>query len=525
MGPNDHDGQELVSQYRTLLETSTDGFFINVDGRFRYANPALLRLLGASSEAELLDRPVLDFIDPRWHEAVRARTRVTLASTEPIKPLEEQYVRLDGSRVDVEVTAVAILEQGETASLVTVRDISERKGAERAQRRLEEQLRQSQKMEALGTLAGGAAHDFNNTLSCVIGYAELAAKVLPRDHPATYHLGEILAAAARAKGLTGQVLAFSQGRAPSLRPLELREVVIEELSLLRAARPEGISIRDQLSEGRFPIVGDATQIHQVLLNLCTNAWQALEGRSGCVTVGLSREGLAASDDVRTGGNEQQYAVLSVHDDGPGIAENIRGRIFDPFFTTKAPGKGTGLGLSVVHGIASAHGARIACNSEVGNGTAFRLYFPLKPEAPASAPPVKVEIPRGVGQAILFLDDEPRLVDIATQILTLQGYRVGGLTVPEQALATLRSNPWAFDLLISDVRMPGWTGLGVARAVRAINPALPVILVSGFVSRDLVSEAKELGVRLILDKPLSADELCSAVVRALGPSTTPATGPG
>jgi signal transduction histidine kinase/CheY-like chemotaxis protein len=424
-------------------------------------------------------------------------------------------VRLDGSRVDVEVTAVAILRQGEHGSLVTVRDISERKEAERAQRRLEEQLRQSHKMEALGTLAGGVAHDFNNILSSVMGNADLAAEELPHGHPARYHINEILAAASRAKGLTGQVLAFSRGQPPSLHPLELREAVIRDLSLLRAALPVGISIREHLSEGCFPIVADATQIHQVMLNLCTNAWQAVQGRRGCVTVGLSRDALPTSAETRTGGNERLYAVLSVQDDGPGIEDSIKSRIFDPFFTTKAPGKGTGLGLSVVHGIASTHGARITCDSALGQGTTFRLYFPLVPEASVSAPPREVEIPRGLGQGILFLDDEPCLVELATRILTARGYRVRGLTVPEEAVATLRANPWAFDLLISDVKMPGYTGLDVARAARAINPTLPIILVSGFLSHDIASEARELGIRLMLNKPLSSDELCRAVAEAVG----------
>ena len=518
MERNSHDHQELVSQYRTLLETSTDGFFINVAGVFRYANPAFQRLLGARSEAELLGRHVLDFIDPRWHDVVLGRCRTTRVTAEPVKPLEEQYVRLDGSRVDVEVTAVAIVRQSEHGSLVTVRDISERKEAERAQRRLEDQLRQSHKMEALGILAGGVAHDFNNILSSVIGNADLAAAELPLGHPARFHISEILAAASRAKGLTGQVLAFSRGQRPSLRPLELREAVIRDLSLLRAALPVGISMRERLAEGCFPIVADATQIHQVLLNLCTNAWQALQGRSGSVTVGLSRgalptsaeTGLRGNDD---GGNPDLYAVLSVQDDGPGMEESVRSRIFDPFFTTKAPGHGTGLGLSVVHGIASTHGARITCDSEVGRGTTFRLYFPLVPEASVSPPLREVEIPRGLGQAILFLDDEPGLVDVATRILAARGYRVGGLTVPEEAVARLRSSPRAFDLLISDVKMPGCTGLEVARAAQAVNPKLPIILVSGFLSHDIASEARELGIRRMLNKPLSSDDLCRAVAEA------------
>ena len=349
----------------------------------------------------------------------------------------------------------------------------------------------------------------------MIGNAELAATELPQDQPAKYHVNEILAAAFRAKGLTGQVLAFSRGQSPSLHPLELRTAVIEELSLLRAALPAGISLREELSEGRFPIVADATQIHQVLLNLCTNAWQALPSRSGCVTVGLSGQVLPASADTTDGGNQPRCAVLSVHDDGPGIEQSIKSRIFDPFFTTKAPGKGTGLGLSVVHGIASTHGARITCESDVGQGTTFRLYFPLIAEASASAPLHKVEIPRGRDQTILFLDDEAGLVKIATQILQAKGYRVVGLTVPEEAVATLRANPQAFDLLISDVKMPGYTGLEVAGVARAINPMLPVILVSGFLSRDIVSEAKHLGVRLTLNKPLTSDELCIAVAGVLG----------
>jgi PAS domain S-box-containing protein len=515
MEPNNHEHRELVSQYRTLLETSTDGFFINVGGVVRYANPAFQTLLGARSETELLGRRVLDFIDPRWHEVVLARCDATLASTEPVKPLEEQYVRLDGSRVDVEVTAVAILREGERCSLVTVRDISERKEAERDRIRLEEQLRQSHKMEALGTLAGGVAHDFNNILSSVIGNADLAAEELPRGHPARYHLDEILAAASRAKGLTGQVLAFSRGQRSSLQPMDLREAVLGELSLLRAALRTGICIREQLSEGRFPIVGDLTQIHQVLLNLCTNACQALQDRPGSVTVGLARAALPPSANARSGIHEPLYAVLSVHDDGPGIEQSIKSRIFDPFFTTKAPGQGTGLGLSVVHGIAASHGAKITCDSEVGQGTTFRLYFPLVAEASVSAPTREAAIPRGAGQGILFVDDEPGLVKLASRILGARGYRVGGLTSPEEAIATLRSNPRAFDLLISDVNMPGYTGLDVARAARAVNPALPIILVSGFLSPDIVDEAQELGIQLMLNKPLTSDDLCRAVADALG----------
>jgi len=508
----DEEASELIAHYRTLLETSIDGFFINVGWCFQYANPALQRMLGASSERELLGRRVLDFIDPASHRAVLERSEACQASLEPVSPLEEKYVRLDGSLVDVEVTAVAIVHGGQRAALVTVRDISKRKLAELAQRKLEEQLRQSQKMEALGTLAGGVAHDFNNILATVVGNAELGLGSLEPSHAARRHLCEILTATDRAKGVIAQVLAFSRRKPPERQVIDLRATVSQELCLLRAALPPGASLEARLASGACPVVAEATQMHQVLLNLCTNAWQAFEGRAGTIVIGLRCCDVPGDAPADLGPG--RYAELSVADDGPGIDASIRERIFDPFFTTKRPDEGTGLGLSVVHGIAKSHGARVSCSSEAGVGTTFYLYLPLVLAEQQPAPARLPQAPLGRGQAILYLDDDAGLVELARETLQARGYRVTGFSLPALALAALRGNPEAFDLVITDLKMPLQTGLDVAQAVRIIKPSLPVILMSGFLEDRLQQRVADLGICTVLQKPLDAEGMCRAIANAL-----------
>ncbi len=506
--------REQVSQFRTLLETSTDGFFINVGGCFHSVNPALQRLLGASSPEELIGRKVFDFIDPGSHEAVRKRIQAIRASTEPVAPLEEKYLRVDGTQVDVEVTAVAIMESGEHAILVTVRDISERKKAERRRRELEDQLRQAQKMEALGTLAGGIAHDFNNVLAAVTGNAELARLRAGKDSPALPYLQEIMTATQRAKGLTSQVLAFSRQQPPNRRSVDLGAMIESELPLVRAAAPVGVSIEQGLASGPHTVLADPVQIHQVLLNLCNNAWQAFEDAEGRIAVTLRRcvqpdDGNAPAD-LRHG----SYAVLSVSDDGPGIDEGILDRVFEPFFTTKDPGSGTGLGLSVVHSIAKSHDARIVCESEPGQGATFELYLPLVDAPDDGAQEGGRELPRGEGQRILYLDDELALVRVAADLLEDHGYRVAGFTKPDEALAALRAQSGAFDLLVTDLKMPGQTGLDVIQLARAVEPSLPVILVSGYIDDQVLNRAVALRVREVLHKPVDMHTLCRAVADAV-----------
>lgn len=510
MGQDNQRQGELVSQYRTLLNSSTDGFFINLRGRVHYANPAFQRLLRAKSEEDLLGRNIFDVIHPSSHEAVKARIRDIKIGPDPVKPLEEKYVRLDGTVVDVEVTAVPVIQDGEPAILVAVRDISERKEAERARLRLEEQLRQSQKMEALGTLAGGVAHDFNNILSAIVGNTELAAQSLLDPERTRTHLNGILTAATRARGLTQQVLAFSRRQPSRLHVLDLGQAVSDELALLRAAVPASVTMTDQLVQGPCPVLADATQIHQVVLNLCNNAWQALAGRSGNVSISVERRPVSTEAD----GGPGEEAVLTVTDDGPGIDQTIMDRIFDPFFTTKSPGYGTGLGLSVVHGIAKAHGARIRCESKVGKGTTFGIHFPIASSAVRTAPVDTAHAPRGRGQAILLVDDELQLVKLGEQLLQAQGYRVTGATSAREALTKLKAGGDAYDLLITDLKMPELTGLELAEAVRQLVVDLPIILISGFVSDDVAPKAEAIGIERVLRKPLESKELFEAVAGTL-----------
>ena len=514
MSQDERTQRELSSQYRTLLETSTDGFFINVGGRFVFVNPAFQRLLGAASDQELLGRKVFDFIDPDSHEAVRERIRAMKSSVEPVAPLEEKYVRLDGSRVDVEVTAVAIVQGGEHAMLVTVRDISERKKAERSRALLEDQLLHAQKLEALGTLAGGIAHDFNNLLVAIGGNAELLQMQLGEQPELTRSLDDIRAAVRRAEGLTRQVLTFSRRQEPQLRVIDLAAVVADELPLLRAAVPVGTSIETELEPGPHPVQADANQMHQVLLNLCTNAWQSFRGGPGHVTIGLRRAEFPGADPAPPGVAPGRYSVLSVEDDGPGVDEAIASKIFDPFFTTKGAGEGTGLGLSVVHGIAESHRATITCDPSPGGGTSFRIYLPLGEQVEATEGPLPSTAPRGHGERILLLDDEPSLVRVTSEVLTARGYRVSGFTSPHEAIDAMKERRASFDLLITDLKMPGKTGIDVARVAHALDPPLPAILISGFLEDEVRHQARQLDVRRVLHKPVATATLCAAITETL-----------
>ncbi|MDH5672336.1 MAG: ATP-binding protein [Myxococcales bacterium] len=510
---------ERLAQYRTLLETSIDGFFINRGGRFDYVNPAFVRMVGAHSADQILGREVFDFIDADSHAAVRERISQLGQSNRPVAPLEERYVRLDGTRIDVEISAVAVEAEGEHAMLVTVRDISGRRRTERERQQLEERLQHAQKLEALGTLASGIAHDFNNILAALGGHAELAQRVTDGDHPAARNLREILVAVERGRGLTQQVLTFGRQRPTQRRTIELRAAVAASISLLRAATPPGVHLQVDLGQSACAVVADPTQVHQVLLNLCTNAFQSFEDRSGHVSIGLrigTRRGESyAPADLPDG----RYAVLTVLDDGPGIDPEVAERIFDPFFTTKGEHSGTGLGLSVVDGIARNHGGAICCESQLGRGSTFRFYLPLAhaPELlPSDRPPASEP---GVGERIYYLDDEKALVSVVCEQLNNRGYRCQGGATPHELLAMLRKDPQSLDLLITDQRMPEQSGIDVARKVRELSPELPILLITGYLDSRVETQARELGIEEIVDKPASGATLSAAVARALASGRT------
>lgn len=379
-----------------------------------------------------------------------------------------------------------------------------------ARKRLEETLLQSHKMEALGTLAGGVAHDFNNILMAIAGNAELAMAELGADHPAQQILDRIDRAGNRAANLVRQILTFSRQQSPARSVISLQQEVQEAVKLLRATLPARIEIRAEYLPGIPYVAADPTQVHQILMNLGVNAAHAIGETSGWIelrleTVNLSREWLNATDGLPPG----HYARLSFRDNGCGMDQVTLARAFEPFFTTKGVGTGTGLGLSVVHGIMKNYGGSVAVHSDVGKGATFQLYFPAAEktsESTSVGPTARKQAPRGNGGRILHVDDEEALVLVTKRRLEQMGYVVTGCTDPCEALEIFRSRPAAFDAVITDVSMPRLPGAEFVQAVRQIRPDVPVIMASGYLRPEDQAAAERLGIRELISKPFDLGEL-------------------
>jgi PAS domain S-box-containing protein len=511
-------------EYRTVIQASTDGFWVTDSaGRILDANDSICRMLGYTRE-ELLGMAIRD-IDADETPAEVARRTSELMQAGGAQ-FQARHRRKDGRVIDVEVSVQYVAALG-ARLFAFVRDISGRKQAEARQGELEAQLRESQKMEALGTLAGGVAHDFNNIVATIMGNAELALQDVGPGHAAQESLEEIRKASRRAKDMVQQILAFGRRQVLERKVIGLAAVVEDSMRLLRSTLPAGVGLRVECAPDAPAVLADATQVQQVLLNLCGNAWQAMQGQSrppeievrleACEHGAGSAAGVPAAHlrgELRPG----RYARLSVRDNGPGMDEATLARIFEPFFTTKPVGEGTGLGLAVVHGILQEHGAAIEVGSVPGAGSAFRVYFPAcegpavaVERAPAEARAAGAQPDRS-GKSIVYVDDDEAIVFLMTRLLERQGYRVRGYTDPQAALAAVRAQPKACDLVVTDYNMPGMSGLELARALRAIRPGLPVALASGYITEELRTQAPLAGVSELIYKPNTAGELCEVVAR-------------
>lgn len=390
------------------------------------------------------------------------------------------------------------------------KEMDERKRTEEEKRELEAQIRQTQKLEALGTLAGGITHDFNNILAAIVGYADLALEDTPDGSLARSNLEQVLVASSRAKDLVKQILTFSRKTEQKQDPMEIAPIINEALKMLRSSIPTTIEIRRNIAADLSVIMGDPTQIHQILMNLCTNASHAMDDDGGVLEVSLvdfDTESAVVTDygTLQPG----SYVKLTVNDTGCGMDSKVMERIFEPFFTTKPVDKGTGMGLSVVHGIVENHRGIITVQSQLGKGTTFDIYFP-KIEGSCTHQTQTVHIPRGNGEVILVVDDEKPLIDMMTQMLERLGYTVVGKTASMDALETFRAAPGRFDLVITDYAMPNMTGKELAQALMAVKPDIPVILCTGFSENIDAESAKSMGIKEFVMKPVARSEIAATI---------------
>ena len=392
-------------------------------------------------------------------------------------------------------------------------EVTERKRAEARLREQEAQLRHSQKLEAVGTLAGGIAHDFNNILFPIIGYTEMAQDGVDSETPAYRYLGEIFKAALRARELVQQILTFSRRDEHEVKPVRIQSIVKETVKLLRSSMPINVNLAPNLDEDSEPVMADPTRIHQVLMNLCTNAYHAMRETGGSLEIDLTRYRVkagdpSAPDDLAPG----RYVRLTVRDNGVGIADEVRDRIFDPYFTTRETGEGTGLGLSVVLGIVEEYGGRISVESAPGYGTAFDIYFPAaisRGEDDESEAEAKPAAPGGK-ERVLLVDDELQVLDMLRSHLERLGYTVFARSDGEDALATFRSRRDEVDLVITDMSMPGRSGAALAQAILAIDPKKPIILCTGFSAAITEEAALEMGIRAFVMKPVVLREMAETI---------------
>ena len=504
------------------LEVTT-GFFTLDDNLYKLLRTTASRQGGWRMPAA---EYVRKFIAPEDAELVTGEIAKATATSDPnfTRQLEHGFIRADGSRGAM-LMHFAIVQDaaGRTTKIYGVKqDITDQKEIEQHRNKLEEQLRQAQKMEALGTLAGGIAHDFNNILTGIIGNLQLVEMDLPRNHPAQNALQNAGKAGRRARDLVARILAFGR-RGPSDRVLTpLGPVVLEALQLLRASIPTSIEIRTAIAEDCQPVLCDVAQIHQVIMNLGTNAAYAMRERGGVLSVALQpvSPGPALRENhpqVRA----DHTTCLSLHDTGAGMDAAVLHRVFEPFFTTKRPGEGTGLGLTMVYGIMQNHSGAIVVESTVGEGTTIHLYFPANsspvPETstPSSEPPFPISSPFGLGRRIVLVDDDDDVLKVGHGLLQRLGFLPEAFASPVSALDAFRAAPADFAGVITDLTMPGMSGLELARQMGLIRPGVPLVLASGYLHGDAQEEMHRLGLRHFVRKPFTLHELARHLRTVLG----------
>jgi PAS domain S-box-containing protein len=509
--------QRSTDRFRSLFESLPDAvILVHAQGVIMTANSQTTALFGYSQQ-ELIGMPV-EMLMPEAargpHVGLRSRF-LTSAMPRPMGATGRPLVAMkkDGSVFPVDICLSPLPSNEGMQVVAAIRDMSAHVRAEQARERLEAQLRQAQKLEAIGTLASGIAHDFNNLLTILAMSAEAMDRGLEIDHPTRVDLEPMNIAIGRAAELVRGILAFTRESPVRLEPLAVVPLVEETARLMRAMLPPSVTLRTVIGARDPAVRADATQLHQVLVNLCTNAWHALDGRPGQLVIGV--EDLAFTEPTLREGKSipaGNYVHLYVRDTGAGMDEATRARIFDPFFTTKPVGQGTGLGLSVVHGIVGNHAGFISVETTLGHGTTFHLYLPALDRVDNAAQSVRAPVAsvRGRPMRVLLVDDETLLLRSAQRFLERRSHSVTGCSQASEALEHYRANPRGFDLVVSDFNMPDVSGLDLAEELTRLGSQIPFVIISGHIPPGMRERAAQVGVMHTLQKPFSLDDLLKLV---------------
>ncbi len=502
--------RESENKYRTIIENVEEGYYeIDLAGNLVLFNDSMAKILDYSRD-ELKGMHYRQYVSESFDKTIRATFRNVYDTKKSTQVSDWELLRSDGTprTVEASISIVTDLEGKPKGFRGIVRDVTERK-------QIDEQLRQAAKMEAIGTLAGGIAHDFNNILHVIMGFSELALEAAPKVGQLPRSLAQILSATGRAKALVQQILTFSRRSLQRKEAIRVSPIVQETLQFLKASAPSTIELRGSMEAASETILADPSQIHQVLMNLCTNAVHAMKEHGGVLEVQLDNHHCETDPPERCGGIPSgTYVRLSVSDTGHGISSDRLEHIFEPYFTTKKRGEGTGLGLSVVHGIVKAHGGYMEVRSEEGRGSMFRVYLPVARDDEELAGEAVSAVPGGSGQHILLVDDEPAVVDMSTEMLQQLGYEVWARCDSSEALELFCDNPRNFDLIITDMNMPKMTGKELAGRLQSVRPDIPIILCTGYSESMSQELATDLGLHALMTKPVGKAQMAATVRHVL-----------
>lgn len=497
-----------------IIEGTTDAIFLkDLEGRYLLANKATLGAIGKSIE-EVIGKEDREVFPSSSAKIINQVDSSVLESGKTLL-VEERLETASGESIWLANKSPYRDEDGKIIGLIGIsRNITDIKKSEEDKANLEMRLQHAEKMEAIGTLAGGIAHDFNNILGVIFGYTAMAMDNAPEKSELASDLEKVLEAANRAKELVKQILAFSRQTAIERIPMQLQSLVKETLKMLRSSLPTTIEIRDNIDSRCGVVLVDPTQVHQILMNLATNANHAMEKSGGVLTVELKRfDNVSRDHPAEIYLEPGEYVELVVTDTGSGIGPDVIDKIFDPYFTTKDFGKGTGMGLSIIHGIINSYGGCITVESRLGKGSSFHVFFPVIDQNALPVDKEDEDIPMGKGR-VLFIDDEELLANLGQEMLTRLGYTVTVRHNSLEALNTFQNNPADFDVVITDQTMPGMTGADLARRMLQIRPDIPIILCTGY--SNLIDEvsAKSFGIKEFAMKPLTKNGIAQLLRKVL-----------